>query len=270
MKYINISKCFNFKEVLYFIKFIMNRYTKYTMKANPKIIIHRANDRGSMKIDWLDTHYSFSFNNYYDPKKMGFGKLRVLNDDTISAGKGFGSHGHDNMEIITIILSGSLQHKDSMGHTENINIGEVQVMSAGSGIVHSEYNASKTQACSLLQIWITPKQSNIEPRYDQKKFDFKQDHVTEIVNGEKDVDMKKILYINQNAKLSIAHFKKGKNISYELQERNGAYIFVIGGKIAVGENILEKRDAIGVSDLKNLDIQFVDNSQILIIEIPMD
>jgi redox-sensitive bicupin YhaK (pirin superfamily) len=196
---------------------------------------------------------------------MGFGALRVLNDDVIEGGKGFGSHPHENMEIITIPLEGALAHKDDIGGEGVIKPGEVQVMSAGTGIVHSEYNHSKSQKGKFLQIWIDTKEQDIEPRYDQKKFTYKNNKFTQVAGGEKNSTS---LYIHQDASISLGEFDKGKT-SYSLKEGDGAYIFLISGKIEIENTILDERDAIGIWNSKKIEIKIIDNSRLLIIEVPM-
>lgn len=234
-----------------------------------KTVIHRANDRGIQDHGWLKAAHSFSFGNYHDPKKNHFGLLRVLNDDIIAPGRGFGTHGHDNMEIVTIPLKGSLAHKDSLGSEGAIGPNEVQVMSAGSGIQHSEYNASSSEEINLLQIWVFSKVRNIEPRYDQKKFDpiNAQNQFQTLVspNGEGEA-----MWINQDAFFSMASFNSGKSASYKIKHPgNGAYLFVIEGKVEAGDEQLNKRDAIGISDTEEFELNVLEDAKILIIEVPM-
>lgn len=235
-----------------------------------KKIIHRADDRGIQDHGWLKAAHSFSFARYYDPAKMHFGLLRVLNDDIIAPGMGFGTHGHDNMEIVTIPLKGSLSHKDSLGSAGNISYGEVQVMSAGSGIEHSEFNGSDTEEVNLLQIWVFPKERNIKPRYDQRKFNLGEKHnsfVTVVSSEEKDGAM----WINQDASFSLGTFDKGSETSYTIKHPgNGAYIFVIDGKAEIDGTTLNRRDALGAYDAESINISVKDDSKILVIEIPME
>lgn len=234
-----------------------------------KTKIHRSEERGHHNYGWLDTHYSFSFSNYYDPEKMGFGMLRVLNDDIVEGGQGFPTHPHNNMEIITIMLEGALEHKDSMGTGSVIHKGEVQVMSAGTGITHSEFNHSKEEKLNLLQIWIFPKEQNIKPRYDQRKFNFNEtDKTTTIVSGIK--KMEDVLYIHQNAELNLARYSAGKTSGYKIKKSgNGVYLFVIEGKIEIDNDILEKRDAMEITDSEEFKFNSVEESLFLIIEVPM-
>lgn len=235
-----------------------------------KKVIHRANDRGIQDHGWLKAAHSFSFANYHDPSKMHFGLLRVLNDDIVSPGMGFGTHGHDNMEIVTIPLKGSLAHKDSLGSIGTISAGEVQIMSAGSGIQHSEFNGSSEEEVNLLQIWIFPKERNIEPRYDQKKYDLEKGHnsFVTVVSPEDNSD---VMWVNQDAVFSLGTFDKGSLASYKLKYAgNGAYVFVIEGKVGLDGSVLEKRDAAGVYETETFELNVWENSKILIIEIPME
>ncbi len=235
-----------------------------------KKIIHRAEDRGKAEHGWLHTKFSFSFSEYYDPEKMGFGLLRVLNDDIIEPGKGFGMHPHNNMEIITIILDGELQHKDSMGNGSVIKKNEVQVMSAGSGILHSEFNPSGTDKVNLLQIWIFPKVKNIKPRYDQKKFDPSErgNKIQTVVSG---ISKNGALYIHQDASLSLINLEKDLSIKYEnFKKGNAVYLFLIDGHIMFDGEDLFRRDAAGVNGTDEILIQAKEKSEILLIEVPMD
>lgn len=234
-----------------------------------KTIFHPANERGINDIGWLKANFSFSFGPYYNPEKVHFGALRVLNDDVIAAGRGFGSHPHDNMEIISIVLEGALEHQDSMGNKGVIKAGEVQVMSAGTGIMHSEYNPSPTDETQSLQIWLFPKKMNIEPRYDQKSFvnNLKTNELTTIVSPDGSTGG---LFINQDATFSMGDFESSKQITYEIkQPGNGAYIFVIDGVAEVNNKELNKRDALGVYDTSSFTIETKAYSRLLIMEVPM-
>ena len=235
-----------------------------------KKIIHKANDRGIQDHGWLKAAHSFSFAQYHEPSKMHFGLLRVLNDDIVAPGMGFGTHGHDNMEIVTIPLKGSLSHKDSLGSIGNISAGEVQMMSAGSGIEHSEFNGSSTEEVNLLQIWVFPKERNIQPRYDQQKYDLKTNNNSFVTLASSGKDPG-IMWINQDASFNLGTFDKGTTTSYTLKyPGNGAYIFLIDGEIGVDGSILDSRDAVGVYDTDKIDISVRENSQVLVIEIPME
>ena len=204
-------------------------------------IVYRSEDRGKANHGWLDSKFSFSFAEYYDPQKINFGMLRVLNDDIISPGTGFGTHPHNNMEIITIVLNGGLEHRDSMGTGSVIHKNEVQVMSAGSGITHSEYNHSDSDSLNLLQLWIFPKEKNIKPRYDQKYFypDQKLNQLVTVVSG---FNEEGSLYINQNAEIKLGDFEKDQNLKYKLRANCGIYLFLINGRVEVlNESLFKKR-----------------------------
>lgn len=235
-----------------------------------KKIFHPANERGHNDIGWLKANFSFSFGPYYNPDKVHFGVLRVLNDDIIAGGTGFGTHPHDNMEIITIPISGALEHKDSMGSIGVIHAGEVQVMSAGSGVTHSEYNHSKTEAANTLQIWLFPKERNIKPRYDQKNFNdvLKLNELTTLISPDK--TNPDTLWINQDATFSLGDFEPGQSITYNFNTPgNGLYAFVIEGSIKLDGTTLNKRDALGVYDTSSITIETETKSRILLIEVPM-
>jgi len=235
-----------------------------------KTIFYAADKRGHANHGWLDAHHSFSFASWYDPTKMHFGALRVLNDDVVAGGQGFGRHPHDNMEIITIILDGTLEHKDSMGHAQQIVPNEVQVMSAGTGITHSEYNPDPNKKVNLLQTWIFPKERQVTPRYDQKSFPA-EDRVNKLqalVSPMDNADPG--LKIHQDAWIYRTTLEAGKSVAHTLHgKQHGAYIFIIDGKVAVGEQELGKRDALGISDTDNFEIKASDKSDVLILEVPM-
>jgi len=234
-----------------------------------KTTFHSADRRGHVSFGWLDSHHSFSFGNYYEPERVQFGKLRVLNDDIILGGSGFGMHPHDNMEIISIPLEGAIEHKDSTGTHAVIYENDVQIMSAGTGIRHSEYNHSKEQPANFLQIWILPKEKNIEPRYDQKTFD-----KTDRINRFQTVvspDGRQAVWINQDAWLSLGNFTADFSTTYSLHNvANGVYVFVIDGNITVNNHSLFKRDAIGIWDVDKIDITANTNAEVLLIEVPMN
>lgn len=225
--------------------------------------------RGSADYGWLKARYSFSFSGWYNPEKVHFGALRVLNDDIVAGGGGFPEHPHDNMEIITIPLKGALKHKDSTGGSGVITAGDVQVMSAGTGVEHSEFNASATDEVNLLQIWLFPKEKNIPPRYDQKTFseaDRKNKwHV--FVQPDKTDDS---LQINQDAVFARTALEAGKELAYEARfAGNGFYVFVIDGAITIGDSQLGKRDAIGISETGKITVKAEANAEVLLIEVPM-
>lgn len=234
-----------------------------------KKIIHKAESRGHANHGWLDSHHSFSFASYHNPERMHFGMLRVLNDDWVAGGKGFGMHPHDNMEIVSIPLSGALEHKDTTGNTKVIRTNDVQIMSAGSGLMHSEYNHSASEQVNFLQIWVFPKERNIEPRYEQKTFDpaDRINKIKTVVSPKQDDDA---IWINQDAYFSLATFKKGFNTNYEVHEQgNGVYAFVIEGEVVIGDSTLHKRDAIGLSEIDNFKINATQDAELLFIEVPM-
>ena len=234
-----------------------------------KFTLHKADSRGYADHGWLKAKHSFSFANYHNPEKIHFGLLRVLNDDIVSAGMGFGTHPHDNMEIVTIPLKGELAHKDSTGNKGVIRVNDVQIMSAGSGITHSEFNNSDKEEVNLLQIWVFPLEKNIKPRYDQKTFD-KDDRINivkTLVSPEKNKDS---LWINQNAYFSLCTLQKNKSVTYDLNKPgNGIYIFLIEGEVNIEKELLKKRDAIGIEEAEKLDISANEESEILFIEVPM-
>lgn len=234
-----------------------------------KSVIHRAKTRGYFNHGWLKTYHTFSFAEYYDKSRIHFGMLRVINDDVIAPGKGFGTHPHDNMEIVTLPLSGSLAHRDSMGHEEVISENEIQVMSAGSGMTHSEYNASDTEEVSLLQIWVFPKEHDIEPRYDQKIYDpfLMKNTILTVVSPEKDEN---VLWINQDAYFSLSDLDAEIGIEYKIRKSgNGVYIFVIDGTISIEGETLESRDGMGLEGTDSVKIKAESGSKILFIEVPM-
>ena len=235
-----------------------------------KSIYYPANERGHNDIGWLKANFSFSFGPYYNPDKVHFGALRVLNDDIIAGGTGFGTHPHDNMEIITIPLYGAIEHKDSMGNIGVIHSGEVQVMSAGTGITHSEYNHSKTEAASALQIWLFPKERNIKPRYDQKNFSdvLKLNEFATLISPDK--NKTDTLWINQDATFSLGDLEPGQKIAYNFNTAgNGLYVFVIEGTVKIDGTTLNKRDGLGVYDTSSITIETEAKSRLLLMEVPM-
>jgi quercetin 2,3-dioxygenase len=234
-----------------------------------KTIVHRSDSRGNADHGWLKSRHTFSFAEYHDSERVRFGLLRVLNDDHVEAGMGFGTHPHDNMEIISIPLKGALAHKDSTGNEHVINTGDVQIMSAGSGLYHSEYNASKKDEVNFLQIWVFPKERDIEPRYEQKTFDTagRKNKFQTVVSPEKNSGT---VWINQDAYFSLANLDKDVNVNYGIKHKgNGVYIFVLEGAIEAAGEKLEKRDAIGIEETDSIDIKAGENSEILVIEVPM-
>jgi len=233
-------------------------------------ILHKAANRGSGDYGWLKPNYYFSFGQYHNPEKVHFGLLRVLNDDLIAGGGKFHTHPHDNMEIVTIPFTGALEHKDSTGGQGIIKAGDVQIMSAGSGVQHSEANASATDPVTLFQIWVFPKERNIKPRYDQRTFaieDRTNQWQTIVSPREEDV----ALWINQDARFSLTKLSAGKSLSYtNAFIGNGVFLVAINGKSTVGEIELEKRDAVGIFDTESFTITAEEDSELLAIEVPMN
>ena len=235
-----------------------------------KTLLFRAGDRGSADYGWLKPNYYFSFSQYHDPAKVHFGLLRVLNDDYIAGGGSFPTHPHDNMEIVTIPFTGALQHKDSTGGQGIISAGDVQIMSAGTGVQHSEANASATEPVTLFQIWVFPKERNIKPRYDQKSFDI-NDRINKWQTIVSPIEADKALWINQDAKFSLTKLEKGKTLEYKNTfSGNGVFLVNINGIIKLNELSLGKRDAAGISATDNFDITAVENAELLAIEVPMN
>lgn len=234
-------------------------------------VFHPANSRGTANHGWLNANFSFSFANYFDPNKLQFGLLRVLNDDYVKPGTGFGTHPHENMEIISIPLRGEIRHSDSMGHTKVVTAGEIQVMSAGTGVEHSEFNSS-SEELNMLQIWIFPDKTGLEPRYDQKDFRalMKPNELLNVVSPKEDMSEHSI-YINQNSYLHLGDFEDGREFEYTLKNtKNGVYVFLIDGEATIEDNHLNTRDAMGIWNTKSFSIQFNQPSKVLLIEVPMN
>jgi redox-sensitive bicupin YhaK (pirin superfamily) len=234
-----------------------------------KTILHTAQSRGHANHGWLNSYHSFSFANYYNPERIHFGALRVLNDDTVAPGMGFGQHPHDNMEIISIPLSGQLKHKDTTGTEAIIKTGDVQIMSAGSGLQHSEMNGSRTEEVKFLQIWVFPKLRNIQPRYDQKTFDpqARKNSLQVVVSPEKSDNT---IWINQDAWFSLTAPEKGHSIEYSLFKKgNGVYLFMLHGKATVSGQALSDRDGLGISETDSFTIEASEDAEILLMEVPM-
>ena len=228
-----------------------------------------AAQRGHVNYGWLDSQHSFSFGNWHNREKVHFGALRVLNDDTIKGGNGFDTHQHENMEIVTIPVKGALTHKDSTGVEGILYTGDVQIMSAGSGISHSEYNASHYDAVTLLQIWIFPKQTGTKPRHDQKSFDpAARDNKWQIIVSPLPEDQ--ALKINQDARLALARLSSGTTLSYRPAfPGNGIYIFLLEGEVKAGTQTIERRDGLGVTDTSELTLSATSAAELLAIEVPM-
>ncbi len=235
-----------------------------------KTLFHSAQSRGEANHGWLNAKHSFSFASWYNPDRTNFGALRVLNDDIVSPGAGFGTHPHDNMEIITIPLSGSIAHKDSMGNSSVINAGEIQVMSAGTGIQHSEFNPNKDEPLSLFQIWIFPNKRNVVPRYDQFEMDVQamKNNFLQLVSPNIEDEG---TWIHQNAWIKIAVIEENTEISYTINSKgNGVYFMLIEGEISINKEFLKQRDALGVWDTETVSIIANKQSKILAIEVPME
>jgi len=234
-----------------------------------KLNIHRSESRGHSVNEWLDTWHTFNFADFYNPERTKFGVLRVLNDDTITGGSGFKSHPHQNMEIITIPLKGALEHRDNKGNTRIIKENDVQVMSAGRGIMHAEMNHNADESASFLQIWIFPHEKDLVPRYDQASYDpaGQEDRWQRIVSPD---SSEKGIWIHQEARLHLSRLSEGKELDYSMKHAGtGVYLFVIDGEIALDGEVLGFRDGAGVSETEQFSIKAVKDSRILAIEVPM-
>ncbi|MFN4903309.1 MAG: pirin family protein [Ignavibacteria bacterium] len=231
--------------------------------------IHKSETRGHANHGWLDTYHTFSFGMYHDSSRMHFGMLRVLNDDIVIGGAGFGKHGHDNMEIISIPLKGSLAHTDSTGNEGIISTSDVQIMSAGTGIMHAEYNASESELVNFLQLWIFPKERNIEPRYDQMRFDHDKlkNQLCPIVSNNPSIEA---LRINQDASLYLGEFDESNIVKHQMAStKHGVYVFVIEGMVTISGQELQRRDGMGIQDEESVLMHIASNSKILLIEVPV-
>ena len=233
-------------------------------------ILHKANTRGRANHGWLESYHTFSFANYYDPDRMQFGVLRVINDDKVEAGKGFGTHPHENMEIISIPLKGELEHKDSMGNIARIKAGDIQVMSAGTGVFHSEYNKNHDEEVEFLQIWVIPNQQQVQPRYDQISIAdiSEKNQFNQILSPNQDDQG---VWIHQDAWFNIGEFDKTTETKYNLNsEKSGVYVFVLEGEAIVQGEPLERRDGFGIWNIEQISIIAGKDSKILLMEVPMD
>ncbi len=231
--------------------------------------IHKAETRGHANHGWLNSHHTFSFANYYDRERMNFGVLRVINDDTVAAGMGFGTHPHDNMEIVSIPLAGDLEHKDSMGNITVIKEGDVQVMSAGTGVTHSEYNKNKDKEVKFLQIWIFPNKKNVTPRYDQISLQDirKENEFYQILSPNQDDQG---VWIHQDAWFHLGNFTKGTTDEYNIKkEGNGLYAFILEGEVEINGEILSKRDGMGIWNTDTFELKATENARVLLMEVPM-
>jgi redox-sensitive bicupin YhaK (pirin superfamily) len=232
-------------------------------------IFHPAPERGHIDFGWLDSHHSFSFGNWYDREKVHFGALRVLNDDVVKGGNGFDSQPHENMEIISIPVKGTLAHSDSTGIEGILSTGDVQIMSAGSGIRHSEYNASHFDPVNFLQIWIFPKQLNIRPRHEKRSFDpaGRINRWQTVVSSHPGDNG---LYIYQDARLALTRLDAGRELDYaNAFDGNGVYVFVLTGSIGIGDTTLSNRDGLGITNTNSFTIRALRDSELLVIEVPM-
>ncbi|MCJ8153035.1 pirin family protein [Chryseobacterium sp. SSA4.19] len=239
-------------------------------KLKDNSVLHKAESRGKADHGWLVSNHTFSFANYHNPERMHFGVLRVLNDDIVEAGRGFGTHPHDNMEIISIPLEGDLEHKDNMGNSTVIKSGDVQVMSAGTGIMHSEFNKNSDSLVKFLQIWVYPNKRNVTPRYDQITLDKTKGQNTfqQILSpdaGDEGV------WIHQNAWFHIGNFENNKGTHYQIRKKgNGVYVFILKGSAEIAGQALDARDGFGVWDISGIDIKSTaENTEILLMEVPM-
>ena len=239
-------------------------------KIMANTILHKADTRGQANHGWLNSFHTFSFANYYNPERMHFGVLRVLNDDTVQAGGGFGTHPHDNMEIISIPLEGDLEHKDSLGHVATIRNGDIQVMSAGTGIKHSEYNKSRDQLVKFLQIWVFPNRRSVTPRYDQITLNLTDRHnkLQQIISpNPEDAGV----WIHQNAWFHLGTLDKGFRTEYKMKggAGNGVYAFVLSGEVHINDQPLSTRDGYGIWDVEKFEIKAETAAEILLMEVPM-
>ena len=235
-----------------------------------KTVYHKASSRGHADHGWLKANHSFSFANYYDPEKVHFGVLRVLNDDQIAPGRGFGTHPHDNMEIISIPLAGALRHQDNMGNSEVVQSGDVQVMSAGTGITHSEINANRDQEMKLLQIWLFPNKKNVTPRYDQISIkDIEKENEFYQILSPNPED--KGVWIHQEAWFHLGEFNQDISTTYQIKRNgNGVYAFIIEGNAEIAGHAMERRDGLGIWDTDQFEIKVEAGSRILLMDVPME
>ena len=233
-------------------------------------VLHKANTRGYANHGWLESYHTFSFANYHNPERMNFGVLRVLNDDRVNQGMGFGKHPHDNMEIISIPLEGDLEHQDSMGNVTVIKKGDIQVMSAGTGIFHSEYNKNKDQEVKFLQIWVYPNQKNVTPRYDQITLNPEERHnkLQQILSPKADDAG---VWIHQDAWFNMGKFTEDKTLTYALKNpKNGVYVMQVEGSSVIEGQQLNRRDALGIVDTSSVTLHITKGSTVLVMEVPME
>jgi redox-sensitive bicupin YhaK (pirin superfamily) len=231
-------------------------------------IFHKADSRGFIDNGWLKSYQTFSFSGYYHPERIQFGALRVLNDDTVKGGGGFGNHPHDNMEIISIPLKGGLVHMDSLGNSSIIRPGEIQVMSAGTGIYHTEYNQEENLNAEFLQIWLYPNKRNVTPRYDQTSIKYNQpNYLTQILSPNPDDAG---VWIYQNSWFHLGEFNEDSELEYELKDtQNGVYVFMINGTAMISEQLLDSRDGLGIWNTERVAIKALKGAKVLLMEVPM-
>lgn len=234
-------------------------------------VLHKADTRGNANHGWLQSKHSFSFANYHNPERMNFGLLRVLNDDIVAPAMGFGTHPHQNMEIISIPLEGDLEHKDSMGNVAVIKSGDIQVLSAGTGITHSEYNKNKDKDVKFLQIWIFPNEQSVEPRYDQVTLNVndRENKLQQVLSPNPEDSR---VWIHQDAWFNMTNLDEGKTLTYNLNkpEKNGVYVFVLKGDATINNQSLNERDGFGMWDINDIDIKADSNTELLLMEVPMN
>lgn len=233
-----------------------------------KTVFHPSHSRGHANHGWLNARHSFSFAGYYNPERMNFGTLRVMNHDIVAPAMGFGTHPHDNMEIITIPLRGALQHKDSMGNTSIIHAGEIQVMSAGTGVQHSEFNPQAHAPTELLQIWVFPEKRNVEPRYQQMAYDKDKPGLQTLLTAE---PSENTVWIHQQARFSLGNLEKETSVTYALlREQNGVYVFVLDGSCTIAGQLLEQYDGLGVDNASEFSIEAGNaGCRVLLLDVPM-
>jgi len=233
-------------------------------------VLHKANTRGVANLGWLNSHHTFSFSNYYNPERMNFGVLRVLNDDIVAGGMGFGAHPHQNMEIISIPLEGDLEHQDNMGNKTVIRNGDIQVMSAGTGVEHSEKNKNNNSQVKFLQIWIIPNQQNVKPRYDQITLNTedRKNKLQQIISPNPEDEG---VWIHQDAWFHLGNFDAGTNAKYQLKKKgNGLYAFILKGDLLINGQELNTRDGFGIWNFETLDIKANSDAEFLLMEVPME
>ncbi len=246
-----------------------NHIQNTNSKIMENVILHKANTRGNANHGWLQSFHTFSFANYYNPERMNFGVLRVLNDDTVAAGMGFGTHPHQNMEIISIPLQGDLEHQDSMGNKTVIRNGDIQVMSAGTGVQHSEYNKNQDKEVKFLQIWVIPNKQSVAPRYDQITLKEEERHnkLQQILSpNPEDAGV----WIHQDAWFHLGKFDKDVTTDYNFKKQgNGLYVFVLNGDVTVNEQALNTRDGFGIWNTDKVTIKANSEAEFLLMEVPM-